>query len=177
MKRFLPVTFMLVLALTPVNAADDAADAGKLAPLSRFAGQWTLDAKWADGTPLKARAVYEWGLEKKILRAKTFIVNGDEERQRYEDVMAYDPRREALVDVSFSIDGTVNEIVIEKKDEDTLLFGWTPYHADKPAKVRQTIRFEGNDKFVWRVELNAEGEWKQIMEGAWARNRGAAAAK
>ena len=171
MHRSLPLAFMLVVALSPVNA-DDATDAGKLAPLSRFVGQWTLDAKWADGTPLKARAVHEWGLEKKILKARIFIIDGDTERQRYEEVMAYDPRRNSLVDISFSIDGAVNETLIETKDQDTLLFGWTPYHADKPAKVRQTIRFEGNDKYVWRVELNAEREWKQIMEGTWVRAGG-----
>jgi hypothetical protein len=164
---------MVALAL-PAARADDATGAGKLAPLSRFVGQWTLDAEWTDGTPLKARAEYEWGLEKRILRGRTFLLGAEgKERQRYEDIMAWDARRASIVDASFSVDGAVNEIIVEEKDDDTLLWGWKPYVEGREGRVRQTIRFEGNDRFVWIVELNGEAGWQQIMEGTWKRVNGA----
>ena len=169
MKLRLLLALMLVVTSFPRVIRADEQGSERLAPLARFAGEWTLDAKWADGTPLKARAVYEWGLGGKIMRAKTFIINGADERQRYEDVIAWDPRRASIVDVSFSVDGAINEILVESRDENTLRFGWKPYHEGKPGRVRQTITFQGKDRFVWVVELNAEGEWKQIMEGTWVR--------
>ena len=169
MKLGLLLTLTLVvLSSSRVTRAQEKGS-DRLAPLARFAGAWTLDAKWADGTPLRARAVYEWGLGGKIMRARTFIINGTDERQRYEDVIAWDPRRESIVDVSFSVDGAINEMLVESKDEHTLLFGWKPYHEGKPGRVRQTITFDDKDRFVWIVELNTEGEWKQIMEGTWVR--------
>ena len=169
MKLRLPLTLMLVLLAFPRVTPAQEKGAERLAPLSRFIGDWTLDANWSDGTPLRARAVYEWGLGGKILRARTFIITGADERQRYEDVIAWDPRRESIVDVSFSVDGAINEILVESKDENTLLFGWKPYHEGKPGRVRQTITFEAKDRFVWVVELNAEGDWKQIMQATWVR--------
>ena len=161
---------VLVFALVMFAGVARAGEEGELAPLARFVGEWRLAAKWADGTALRARAEYEWGLEKKIMRGRTFIIDAEgKERQRYEDVMAWDGRRGSLVDVSFSVDGAVNEIVVEKKDEDTLLWGWTPYLEGREGKVRQTIQFKGEDRFAWVVELKGEEGWRKIMEGTWVR--------
>jgi hypothetical protein len=163
-----PCVVLVLVGLVAAVARGE--EAGKLEPLARFVGEWTLDAKWADGTALRARAEYELGLEKKIMRGRTFIIDAEgKERQRYEDVMAWDGRRGSLVDVSFSVDGAVNEIVVEKKDEVTLLWGWTPYQEGREGKVRQTIQFKGEDRFAWVVELKGEEGWRKIMEGTWVR--------
>src|SRR5262245_13421382 len=48
-----------------------------LAPLARFVGEWVVNGKWANGTELHARSVYEWGVNKKILTAKTYVQKAD----------------------------------------------------------------------------------------------------
>src|SRR5438552_1628080 len=74
-------------ALFPPSAlADDknnTAENNHLAPLERFAGEWTVHGKWSNGEELQARNVYEWGLGNKILRAKTFVKTDKGEYQRY----------------------------------------------------------------------------------------------
>lgn len=170
-NRVLALVLVMVMAAAKTRA-EEPTDRGDLAPLARLVGEWNLEAKWVDGTPVRARAVYRWGLGGTIMTARMFVIDGADERQRYEEVMAWDRRRQSIVDISFSVDGAINEILVEPRDDDTLLFGWTPYHPSKAGKVRQTIRFDGKNRYVWIVERNAEGAWKQIMEGTWVRAPG-----
>jgi hypothetical protein len=78
------VALVLLAPGSAPRAGDKPADENKLDALDRFAGEWAVEGKWADGDSLKARSVYEWGLGKKILRARTYVMNGDKEYQRYE---------------------------------------------------------------------------------------------
>ncbi len=156
------------------SRADDktaAADNDKLAPLERFAGEWQTHGKWASGEELRARGVYEWGLGKKILKAKTYVMDGDKEYQRYEGVLAWHPKKKSLFEISFSFNGDISEYIIESKDSDTLQIGWTPFHKDQPAKVRQTIKFKDQDSFLWTVELKSDDGWKQLIESTWHRKK------
>src|SRR6202011_358015 len=61
MKTLLRPTFVLVLLAAargrPALRADTpAATEDRLAPLTRFVGEWEVDGKWSDGSPLHARA-------------------------------------------------------------------------------------------------------------------------
>jgi hypothetical protein len=159
-----------LLCLAAVARPDDKPAAeDKLAPLQRFVGEWEADAQWADGSPLHARDVIEWGLDKKILKARTFVRDGDKEYQRYEAVMAWRPDRKCLYEISFAFDGEISEYVIESKDADTLLVGWTPYNPDKPSKVRQVIKFLDKDSYRWTITVKDGDDWKQIMDATWKR--------
>ena len=64
---------------SPIFGADDApADGGPLAKLAPFVGgEWHLDAKWANGEPLKARETFEWGLGKQFITTRTWVTNKD----------------------------------------------------------------------------------------------------
>src|SRR5260370_42548121 len=95
--------FMSLLLLFPVGrlAADDK-PADRMAALERFAGEWTVDGKWSNGESLRARTVCEWGLGKKILKAKTFVQKDGSEYQRYEAVMAWRPEKKCLYEISFA---------------------------------------------------------------------------
>ena len=140
-----------------------------MAPLAQFVGEWQVEGHWSDGNKLVARGVYEWGLGKKILKAKTFVMNGDKEYQRYESVMAWHPKKKCLYEITFDYNGNINEVVMEPKDEDTLHIGYTPFHADEPQKVRQILKFKDNDHFVWTVNVKEGDEWKQVIEATWVR--------
>jgi hypothetical protein len=165
---------MAVLALLTTSGpltGDKAAGESKLAPLERYVGEWVVDAKWADGTPLKARNVIVWGLGKKIVQAKTFVQDGDKEYQRYEGVMAWHPEKKSLYQVSFAFDGSISEVLIDSKDKDTLQFGWTPFAEGKPSMVRQVLRFLDNDRFQWTVSIQDGEQWKQLIDATWRRKK------
>jgi hypothetical protein len=171
MRRFIcgaPVLAVLLFSGWVAGEAKQAVET-KLAPLERFAGEWLVEGKWSNGESLQARSVYEWGLGKKIMRAKTFVKNGDKEYQRYEGILAWQPEKKSLFEISFAFDGQMTEVLIESKDKDTLHIGWAPYREGKPSPVRQTIRFLDNDRFQWVVSLKEGEEWKEIMDATWKR--------
>jgi hypothetical protein len=140
-------------------------------PLARFAGEWKVEGQWAGGEKLQARTQYEWGLGKKILKARTYVINNStgKEYQRYEGIMAWHPKKKCLYQVSFAYDGNIGEVVIDAKDPNTLYIGYTPFHADQPENVRQILKFTDNDHFVWTVTIKQGDEWKQLIEATWAR--------
>jgi hypothetical protein len=161
---------ILTVGLPALSPADDAADKkDPLAPLARFAGEWQVDGQWASGEPLHARAVYEWGLGRRILKGKTFVRNGDKEYQRYDSTFAWHPKKKCLYQISFAYDGNMTEVIIDPRDEDTLHVGFTPFRAEQPQNVRQIIKFKDHNHFVWTVNLKQGDEWRQIIEATWVR--------
>jgi len=174
MVRFLGHLVLGILIFGAGNSilADDktpAAAANHLAPLERFAGEWTVHGKWSSGEELHARNVYEWGLGNKILRAKTFVMSDKGEYQRYDAVMAWHPKKKSLFIISFSFDGAMSENIIEPKDADTLQIGFTPFQEGEPSKVRQTIQFKDKDHFTWQVLLKGDTDWQEIINATWER--------
>jgi hypothetical protein len=160
---------MTAAAAAQARAEDKPAAENHLAVLDRFAGEWVVDGKWSSGEPLHARGVYQWGLDKKILKAQTWVRNGDQEYQRYESVLAWHPEKKSLYEITFSFDGGISEVLVETKDRDTLHIGWAPFRADKPQTVRQVIKFLDNDHFRWVAEIKQGTEWQQIIDATWKR--------
>jgi hypothetical protein len=157
---------------TPAAHADDknqAAETNRLAPLERFVGEWTVHGKWNNGEELQARNVYEWGLGNKIIKSKTFVKSDKREYQRYDAVMAWHPKKKSLFIISFSFDGNMTENLIESKDADTVHIGFSPFHDGEPGKVRQIIQFKDQDHFTWRVLLQNDKDWQEIINATWER--------
>ncbi len=170
--RYLVLGMMVVGAALccQSSTADDKVKApNPMAPLERFAGEWTVHGKWNSGEELQGRNVYEWGLGNKILTAKTFVKSDKGEYQRYEGVMAWHPKKKSLFIISFAYDGNMTENVIEAKGDDTLLIGFAPFNTGEPNKVRQTIQFKDNDHFTWKVELQGDQGWQELIDATWVR--------
>src|SRR5256885_8498475 len=69
-------------APTTAPASDDAMKLlDEVTPL--IGGQWKIKANWTGGEPLDARAVYEWGIGKKFIEARTYVNAPEGEYQRY----------------------------------------------------------------------------------------------
>jgi hypothetical protein len=159
-----------IAGAAPAGDEQPAADKGHLAPLARFVGgQWVIHGRWSNGEDLKARSVYEWGIANKIIVAKTYVMNGDKEYHRYEGIFAWHPKKKSLVQFSFAYNGDLTETVMEIKDKDTVHVGWTPYNPGQPGNVRQVLKFQDDNSFVWTVALKNGDKWDQIMEGTWER--------
>jgi hypothetical protein len=154
-----------------IAAGDKPGTENKMAVLHRFDGEWEVEGKWTGGQPLQARTVYTWALNKKILRASTFVKDGSTEYQRYEGIMAWHPEKKSLYQISFAFDGSMTEVLIDAKDKDTLLIGYTPFSKAKPSPVRQTIRFLDDDRFQWIVSLQEGDSWKQLIDATWKRKK------
>src|SRR5579871_5442608 len=120
--RVLPLLLvtLAVSGAAPVRAEDQPAAENQLAPFERFVGEWVVDGKWAAGEPLHARGVYAWGLGKKILKAQTWVRDGDREYQRYESVLTWHPEKKSLYEITFAFDGSISEVLMASKDQDTL---------------------------------------------------------
>jgi hypothetical protein len=152
--------------------ADDKATPPKTNPtasLARFVGEWTVHGKWNSGEELHARNIYEWGLDNKIVKSKTFVKTDKGEYQRYDAVMAWHPKNKSLFIISFSFDGGMTENLIEAKDADTFHIGFIPFQEGEPAKVRQIIHFKDNDHFSWQVLLQNDKDWQEIINATWER--------
>jgi hypothetical protein len=153
------------------QAADNAAakKPDPMAALARFVGEWQTEGKWFNGEKLQARSIYDWGLGKKILKAKTFVMNGDKEYQRYEGIMAWHSTKKCLYEITFAFDGHISEELIEPQGDDVLNIGYTPFDRAEPANLRQIIKFTDKDHFIWTVSMKQGKEWKQLIEATWVR--------
>lgn len=174
MKRLLEYLSILGLSLliaqSTIRAEDKPqAKENPLAPFERFIGTWTVEGKWSDGSELRARSVYDWGINNKVITAKTFVKNKDTEYQRYEGVIGWNLANKKLYEISFAYDGSVSEVIIDVKDQDTLQIGYTPYEKDQPSRVRQTLHFKDKDTFTWTVLLKEGHTWKTLIEADWKR--------
>jgi hypothetical protein len=171
LSMFVPAILLAVVAVAADKEQPELKIDPKLAPLARFEGEWTVDGKWSGGTDLHARAVYEWGLAGKILRARTYVTEGDKEYQRYEATMAWHPGRKCLYEISFTFDGTITEHRLESKDATTVLVDFSPLDPEHPGKTRQTLTFIDNDHHSWKVELQGDSGWLTLIDATWVRKK------
>jgi hypothetical protein len=171
MKTSYPALAVLATLLSAacISADDKPATENKLAIFERFAGEWTVEGKWSDGSGLRARNVYAWSLGKKIMTSKTFVKDGDREYQRYEGVLAWHPEKKSLYQVSFAFDGSMTENLMEAKDKDTLHIAFASFAKDKPSMIRQTIHFVDDDSYQWVVSRKVGDKWVQLIDATWKR--------
>jgi hypothetical protein len=164
-----PLGFLLTGSAISQDGDKKPVKADPMAALAPFVGEWQVEGKWAGGNALKARGVYDWSLEKKIISTKTFVMDKGKEHQLYQGIMAWHPKKKSLYLISFASDGQISEVIMETKEKDTIHIGYTPFHADQPQPVRQTLRFTDKDHFVWTVELKKGEEWTQLIQATWVR--------
>jgi hypothetical protein len=158
------LALVLLVAVPSLSRGED-----KLAALERFPGEWVVEGKWSNGESLHARSIYEWGLGRKILKARTYVRDGNREYQRYEGVLAWHPQKKSLFEISFAFDGALSEYLIEATDKDTFQIGWAPFNPERPPIVRQTLKFLDDDHFQWIVYLKEGKDWKTIIDATWKR--------
>lgn len=140
-------------------------------PLGDMAGfEWTIDAAWSDGSPLRARNLYRPILGGRYMTAQTFADDGEGEYERYFTVYSVNAETGDIDAHGFGFNGATSTVSLERVgDAGSIYRGQWP---DGQTEYKQEIEIKG-DHCLWRVwsrQLDTE-EWSQIMDARWDRGR------
>jgi hypothetical protein len=148
------------LAIVPAwSRADDAKPADPMAAFDRFVG-----GAWVTEGDFKVRVVYEWGLNKKLLKIKSYLVGSDGPRLVYESVVYWHPEKKQVVFQSISGQGGLFDGVMTKEGN-VFKSVFTSYDDSRATPYRQSIEFLDDDHVIWTVQGQKDGEWGTLHQG------------
>ena len=163
------------LAMPFIGRADEPttspATAPSTAPAARLSilepligGDFRIDAQWKRGGPLKARETYAWGVGRKFIVAKTYVIRPDgTEYQRYETTFGIEEGQ--LIAYAFTADGEFQRIPV-KVDGTQLVMD----SSQRGTSIRQTLDLSRPNEIGWKVAVSRRGgEWQEMMDGVWKR--------
>ena len=139
-------------------------------------GDWTLDAKWANGSPLRARATYAWGPGHKSVVVHT-RVDSDKPGQpaSLRDIIVYAIAGDGrLTQYTFPHNGAPRIVAASQPDDSSLLFAWdkpaAPGASDaSPVPVRHRYTRIDDGRLRWQAQMQLKGEWHTTVDGEWKR--------
>jgi hypothetical protein len=144
-----------------------------LEPLARFVGGAWVGKGKGPIPDFRTKVVYEWGLNRKLLKARSYLVSDKGERLVYESVFTWHPGKKKIVFLSVSAEGGIFDGVLEPKG-DTYEFLFTSYFQDKATTFRQAIKFTDKDHTEWTVSAQKGKEWVKVIESRQRREKAAA---
>jgi hypothetical protein len=150
--RLLAFAALIGLAL-PVAAADEPKPTAPLEPFARFVG-----GAWESEGDFKVRIVYEWGMNRKLLKIKSFLIGKDGPKLAYESSVYWHPQKKEIVFQSVSAQGGIFDGTMTAKGN-TYTSAFTSYDGDKSTPFRQTIEFLDDDHVLWTVLGKKGDEW------------------
>lgn len=158
-------------AAAPTTAPSKADPLQALVP---FIGEWKIDTTWKDGNPLKARDVYEWGVGKKFIVAKTFVQKPDgTEYQRYETIFGVQDGK--LMAWEFVFDGKTDSMEFQVDGKKLVCAKPMDAPAGKPKVIlHQSLELVDANSFRWKVAIEQDGKMNELMDGTWVRESSAA---
>ena len=165
------VILLAAVALVPLPAAAQSdAPAKPLEPLAHLVGgQWRGEIKLLDGTVIRARHIFEWGLDGTILKSKTYGAVGDSpERLVYEGTYGWHPQKKAIVFHEFSAFNSANEGTLTPEGN-ALHYSWTELGAKGATEYRETLMFPDRDHYTSEAQKKTDAGWEKFVETAFAR--------
>lgn len=135
-------------------------------------GKWHIEAEWnKSGMPFVQDVVYEWSLDKKIIKAKTYgTVNMETEEfgLRNEGIRAYDPAKGKVGFWEFDVYGNVVTGNVIKEN------GTLHYEYEQEINGNKTLFRDGwtrvdDNTYNFTVNMMKEGEWLTLLEGEFVR--------
>jgi hypothetical protein len=171
-KAALRVLALAVLAgcLLSTVRADDTTASNPLDDLAPFVGgSWV--GKGKHGTDdFRTRVVYEWGLNRRLVKAKSYLKTDKGEQLVYESVFTYHPGKKKVVFLSVAADGHIFDGTL-RKDGDAYESQFDSLSQDKTATYRQTIRFVDKDHTEWQVYAKKGNDWVKVIDSRQERVR------
>lgn len=152
-------------ATQPQEAAQAKSEsaAHPLAPLAHLVGgQWRGQITLIDGTVIRARHIYEWGLGGKIIKSKTYGALGDgPEALVYEGLFAWHPEKKAIAFQEVAAYGGTNEGTIEPEGN-ALHYFWTQYSSSGATVYKETLLFPDNDHYTSEAHKKTDDGWEKF---------------
>jgi uncharacterized protein YndB with AHSA1/START domain len=157
-------------AQPPAVQATPAAPEKPLVPLAHLVGgQWRGELKLLDGTVIRARHVFEWGLGGTILKSKTYGAVGDgAERLVYEGFYGWDAAKNAIVFQEFSAFGSVNQGALVPEGNE-LHYSWTESSRRGATEYRETLSFPDKDHYTSEGERKGKNGWEKFVTSSFRR--------
>jgi uncharacterized protein YndB with AHSA1/START domain len=125
-------------------------------------GQWRGEIKLLDGTVIRARHIFEWGLDGKILKSKTYGAVGDNPEQLvYEGLFAWNPSQKKIVFTEAAAYGGTNEGTIEPEGT-ALHYQWTQSGIKGGTVFKETLRFSDQDHYTSEAYKMTENGWEKF---------------
>ena len=157
---------LCVAAVGPATTTESAAPdvPAPLAPLVEYiGGEWRIDATWSNGQPLRGRQVFEWGVGRKFIVARTFAHGPGGEYQRYHTIYGVEDGK--LTAWGFTFEGQVEKVHFTI-DAQKLSMS----RPIKGGTLHQSIELRKPHESRWIVELERDGRREQLMDGLWMRD-------
>lgn len=160
----------LAVAQSDAPAKVAAEPAKPLEPLAHLVGgQWRGELKLLDGTVIRARHIFEWGLDGTVLKSKTYGAVGDGPEQLvYEGVYGWHPEKKAIVFREFSAFNSVNEGTVTPEGN-ALHYAWAEHSPKGTTHYRETLRFPDPDHYVSEGDRKTGAGWEKCVESAFRR--------
>ena len=162
----------IAAALALIGSAAPAADENPLEPMGKYVG-----GQWVTRGDFRVRVVYEWGIEKKLLKAKSYLTRESGEKLVYESVFAYHPEKKAIIFLSVGGDGGIFDGTMTPKDGSFESVFTAFSAAGKGSTFRQVLQFRDDDTISWTVFARKGEEWTKVIDETQHREPLAAAAK
>jgi hypothetical protein len=167
----------LMFVTVPAAPADQKKESNPLDALARFVGGgWIGEGRHGPDSEFRTRVVYEWGLNRRLLKAKSYLSGDKGERLVYESVFTWHPEKKKLIFLSVSAEGGIFEGAMEKKG-DTFESVFNSYAGNSTSIFRQTIQFLDDDHTLWTVFAKKGEDWVKVIESKQHRELAGAAPK
>ena len=156
---------------SPVSA-DEPTPADHLAPLARFVGgEWVGRGKHDADSDFRTRVVYEWGIDKKLLKAKSYLKGEGGETLVYESVFAWHPAKKAITLLSVVVADDSSTTPSSRGRRLASIRLHRRLGGDKTTAYRQSIRFLDDDHTEWTVFAKKGDEWVKVIESTQERRK------
>lgn len=168
------VVFSLLAGVAMVSTAVAAtyvnAPAEGFAWLGSLKGTWTLDAKWANGNPMKARQTVEPVLNNKFVTIKTWSASGDAAESERDFVVFGLTKDGQLVQTVYTPDGQSRQTEATPTTDGTIQFDFSKTDAKgKTIELRTIYKPIDATHYGWKLMSKLKGEWHSTLEGTWQR--------
>ncbi|MDX1637295.1 MAG: hypothetical protein R3281_04960 [Balneolaceae bacterium] len=163
--QFLSILCMLYFSLGTVKTVSGQTQEPD--PLSKFeqfiGGEWEMDG---------SVQVYEWGVGKQSIRARSYSVNGSERNLVAEGTWYWHPATKQIrgIFTAVNMPFTLLEYRSEFRDNSTLVSTFTAYDSSGTTATYRELMWTQNDStYLWELWQNSDGSEQKIMDGLLTR--------
>jgi hypothetical protein len=170
MKKCWYVLAVLAWCGAATLAADEKAEPNPLEPLARFVGRELPGGGHGIAPEFLPRVVYKRGLNRKLLKARSYLKGDEGERLVYESVFYWHPGKKKTVFTSVAADGGIFEGTVQPAGDLCESF-CDSYTSDKLTMYLQIIRFSHDDHTGSMVFAKKGDEWVKVIGSKQQRKR------